>query len=242
MQALRLPVVRFMAIPTIVMLALAVFMTASRSGLLGLGVCALAILVDQGFDMRKLLTFVLAGLLLMTVVVQFVPEKSLERITNLPGTEAGERGEGAASLERRQYTWDVAVDLFQKNPVLGVGMGNWAVARFLSDPGRSAGSPHNSYLLASVEGGIFCLAAFLALLWRTWRDLRIAEKYVCDPASPLGDIGWIVKTAKVSFLVLVFFSLVADLWNLVFLFLLVGTGVVARRLAEQSARAEALAY
>jgi O-antigen ligase len=238
MQYLRLPALRVLIVPTMVLLALAVFMTASRSGLLGLLVCATAMLLDGGFDLRKILTFGLASLLLVSVVGQFVPEKSLERITNLPGTETAASGEGSASIERRQGAIAVAWEMFKESPILGVGMGNWAVARFLKDPGYTAGSPHNSYLLALVEGGMFCLLGFLALMWRTWVNLRFAERHVVDPASPLFDLAWIVKSAKVSLLVLIFFSMVADLWNLVILFMLVGLSVVVRRLVEQTLRDE----
>lgn len=241
MQALRVPALRMLIVPTMALLALAVFMTASRSGLLGLLVCGAAILVDGGFDLRKLLSVGLAAALLVVLVVRFVPEKSLERITNLPGTSSSETGEGAASIERRQGAVGLALDIFRDNPVLGVGMGNWHVVRFLKDPAYAAGSPHNSYLLTLVEGGPFALLGFLLLMLWTWQNLRFAETYVSEPFSPLGDLEWIVKSSKVSLLVLVFFSMVADLWSLVILFMLVGFGVVARRLVEQSMREEALA-
>jgi len=234
MQTLRIPGLSVLVTPIIGVLALCVFMTASRSGLMGLGVCAAAIVWDEGIDLRKVLSFGMAGVLLMTLLIQFVPEKSWERITNLPFT--GESSElGSSSVERRQYTWEIAIDLFRENPVLGVGIGNWELARFLRDPTHSTGAPHSSYLLALVEGGVFCLAGFLALLWRTWRNLRIAEYYATDPESPLADLAWVVKAAKVSLLVLVFFSLFADLWQLVILFWLVGLSIVMRRLVEESA-------
>jgi O-antigen ligase len=242
MQSLRIPGLPLLIIPTIAVLALAVFMTASRSGLLGLGVCGAAIVLDEGLDLRKILTFGLAALLVGSLLIQFVPEKTIERITNLPFTEGGQEGLGSSSFERRQYTWEVAVDLFRENPVLGVGIGNWELARFLKDPTHSTGAPHSSYLLALCEGGVFCLAGFLVLLWRTWRNLRAVEPYVSDPNFPLADLRWIVKSAKVSFIVLIFFSLFADLWQLVIIYWLVGLSIVMRRLVEQASIEEALAY
>jgi O-antigen ligase len=242
MQSLRIPGLPLLVIPTIGVLTLAVLMTASRSGLLGLGVCAAAILLDEGLNVRKVVNFGLAGLLLMTLLIQFVPPKSLERITNLPGaTESSELGAG--SLERRSYTWEVAIEIFRENPILGVGMGNWELARFLKDPTRSTGAPHSSYLLALVEGGVFCLMGFLALLWRTWSNLRLAERCVTNPHFPLAELGWVVKGAKISFVVLIFFSIFADLWQLVILFWLVGLSIVIRRMVEHTLDAEgAVAY
>ncbi len=241
MQSLRSAALRILITPALVVLALTVFMTASRSGLLGLAVGVLAILVDQRANLTSILTFAFGGLLLMVLVFQFVPERSLERLTTLPGTEAAQTGEGAGSLERRQYTWEIAVEIARENLVLGVGMGNWELARFLKDPTRSTAAPHSSYLLALVEGGIPCLAGFLVLLWRTWRNFQVSEHYLRDPAFPLADLLWIVKSCKMTFVVLIFFSLFADLWQLVILFWLVGLGMVIRRLAERTAFEQALA-
>ncbi len=241
MQSLRIPVLRILIIPTMVLLSLAVFLSASRSCLLGLGVCVIAIIIDEGLSLRQLLTFALAGVMLVSVAFRFVPEKNLERITNLPFTQSGETGEGAGSFARREYGWIIALHMFEAHPFLGVGAGNWELARFLSDPARWTAAAHNSYILALIEGGMFCLAAFLVLLWRTWRNLRFAEAYLSDPHFPLADLMWIVKSAKVSLIVLVFFSMFADLWQLVILFWLVGLGVVFRRLIEQAALEEALA-
>ena len=241
MQWLRVPGVRVFIIPTLIGLALTVLLTASRSGLLGLAVAVAAIVIDQRARISTLVNFVFAGVVLVVFMLPFVPARTLERITNLPGTEAAEVGEGAGSLERREYTMGLAFELVRESPFLGVGLGNWDVARFLKDPARSTAAPHSSYLLALVEGGVFCLLGFVGLLWCTWRNLREVEAYVVDPAFPLRDLSWIVKSCKVSFIVLVFFSLFADLWQMVILFWLVGLGVVMRRLVEQAALQEALA-
>lgn len=242
MQQSRSFWLRLLLVPTMVMLGLAVFLTASRSGLVGLLLAGLVILLDEGFDLRKIFAFAVGGLMLAVVALQFVPERNFERILNLPGTEAADSGEGAASLERRQYSWEVAFDLWQKNPAFGVGMGNWAVARFLNDPARSAGSPHNSYLLALVEGGPLAVIGFMMILWLSWRNLRIAEHYTGLPGFPLADLRWIVKSAKVSLIVFGFFTWVADLWNLVILFILVGFGIVVRRQVEIVLQRQAFAY
>jgi hypothetical protein len=241
MQSMRSKTSRVVIVPILVTLALAVFLSASRSGLVGLVVCTAVIVIDGGLDLRRIFTIVLSAMLLAVVAVQFVPERNLERILNLPGTESAATGEGEASLERRQTNIFLAWELFKENPILGVGMGNWAVVRFLRDPARSAGSPHNSFLLALVEGGIFVLLLFLLVLWFTWRDLRIAEYYVTMPEFPLAHLTWIVKATKASLIVLTYFSLVADLFNLVLLFMLIGFAVTLRRVVEQAARGEVLA-
>ncbi len=241
MQSLDRPVLRILILPTLVGLALTVIMTASRSGLLGLGVAVIYIIIDQRVSLNTLLTMALGAFLLIIVSFQLVPERTLGRLTTLPGTAAAESGEGSGSLERRQYTWGIAFDVARENPFLGVGMGNWELARFMKDPTQSTAAPHSSYLLALVEGGIFCLAGFLVLLWQTWRNFRVCDVTMRDPTFPLADLLWIVKSCEVSFFVLVFFSLFADLWQLVILFWLVGLGIVMRRLVEQTAFEQSLA-
>lgn len=238
-RTLRLPGLRAALLLAIAVMGLAVFMTASRSGLLGLGVCVTAILIDERVSVRSLINYAFGALLLAVLVAQFVPERSLERITNLPGTQQADVGEGAGSLERRSRAWEIAWELFLENPILGVGAGNWEVARFLKDPARSTAAPHSSYLLALVEGGLFCLLAFLVLLWRTWLNYRFAERWMTAvPESPIADLLWIVKACKASFVAFVFFSLFADLWQFVLLFWLVGLGVVLRRLVLWDMRAQ----
>ena len=234
MQSLRSVVLRVLIMPTLVVLALTVVMTASRSGLLGLGVALGYIVIEQRVSVSTLLTIGLGGCLLLIIAFQVVPERSLERLTNLPGMSSAENGEGAGSLERRQYTWGIAWEVAKEDPFLGVGMGNWEVARFLRDPTQSTAAPHSSYLLALVEGGIFCLGGFLVLLWQTWRDLRVCDLHMRDPSSPLAPLLWIVKSCEVSFFVLVFFSIFADLWQLVIIFWLVGLGIVMRRMVDQT--------
>jgi hypothetical protein len=86
------------------------------------------------------------------------------------------------------------------------------------------------------------LIAFLIILRRTWNNFRFAETWIRAANGPLSDLLWIVKAAKASLLVLLFFSLVADLWQLVILFWLVGLGIVLRRLVERAQREEAFAY
>jgi O-antigen ligase len=238
---IRSRVIWLIVTPIIAIMCLCVFLSASRSGLLGLAVCFITIIIEERFTLKTLLVAALLGTLAGLLVIEFTPEKSLERITNLPFTQGGELGEGASSLSRRAYTWEIAADIVRDNPVLGVGIGNWDLARFLRDPTQSLAAPHSSYFLALCEGGIFCLSAFLILLWRCWRNIRFAESYVEDPnfALPeLNDLRWIIKSAKTDLVVLVFFSAFADLWQLVIVFWLVSIGIVLRRMFEQAMLAQ----
>jgi len=230
---IKIPGIKIMVAPVIGLMCLCVFLTASRSGLLGLGVCGITIVIDEGVSLKTLLGAAVGVTLVAVLAIQFTPEKTLDRITNLPFTQGGEEGVGSGSLERRAYTWEVASELVRENPILGVGVGNWDLARFLKDPTHSIGAPHSSYFLALCEGGIFCLLAYLILLWRCWRNIRFTERCVDHGATRFPELRWIVKSTKTDFVVLIFFSAFADLWQLVILYWLVGIGIVLRRMFER---------
>jgi len=239
-RSLRVPVLLVFVLPLIAGLALAVFMTGSRSGLLGLGVCGALILMKERLQLTQLLTLGVVGVLVLLLVLELVPQKTLERITNMPFTEAGETGLGASSFERRMYGWKIAFNMFKQHPFLGVGIGNWPLARYLNDPDRSTAAPHSSYILALIEGGLLTLMAYLYLLWLTWRNIRSALPYIRAPGSPLASLSWIIHSVEVDLIVLAFFSLFADLWQFVTLFLLIGFSIIMRRLVEQKILEEAL--
>lgn len=234
MRWLRHPMYQLVILPVMAVLVLAVFMTGSRSGLLGLSMCGMMIVIRERLRLTQYLAIALAGLLVLILVIQLVPEKTYDRITNLPFTHGGESGEGAGSLQRRAYGWKVAFQMFKRHPFIGVGIGNYELTRYLTDVTHDTTPPHSSYILAVVEGGLVCLTGFLLLLWRTWANLRFVERHVRDPASPLASVTWVASSAQVNLVVLAFFSMFADLWQYVIIFWLIGISVVLRRLVEQS--------
>jgi O-antigen ligase len=233
-RQVRNPLGHGVLVAIMVLLVLGVFMAASRSGLLGLLTSILFILYDEGVSLRRVVGLGLGALMTITLVLRFVPEKSLERVSALPGSSAAAAGVGTGSLERRQYTLEIGYEIARENLLLGVGVGNWEITRFMRDPARSTAPPHSSYLLAMAEGGLFCLLAFLALFWRTWRNFTVARERL-PPPRRIRDLNWIVSGARVGLLTLVVFSLFADLWQSIVLFWLVGLGVVLRRYADSQA-------
>lgn len=233
-RSIRMPLLQMIGFPFVVVLALAVFMSGSRSGLLGLSVCIMMIMIKERLRFTQLFALTIGGLMLMVLVIQLVPQKTYDRITNLPFTQSSESGIGSGSLERRAYGWKVAFEMFKRHPLIGVGIGNYELTRFLTDPTHDTTPPHSSYILAVIEGGLVCLTGFLLLFWGTWKNLRFAERYVTDPRFPLAHLRWVVSSAEVNLVVLAFFSLVADLWQYVILFWIVGVGIVMRRLVEQA--------
>ncbi|HVN86583.1 MAG TPA: O-antigen ligase family protein [Candidatus Binatia bacterium] len=230
-QQIRSWAVRGVLFAFILVEVLAVLLSASRSGLVALLAGAAFIAFDEGVSIRKVVAIALAASMTVLLALWFVPEKNLERLENLPGTESAAEGVGAGSLARRSYTLELGEQIIRDNFFFGVGVGNWEITRYMNDPTHSTAAPHSSVLLAWVEGGVFCVLAFATLFWRAWQNLVVAQQRL--PHRGEGDFRWIVKAARVAVFTLAAFSLVADLWSNIVLFWLVGLTVVCRRYAEQ---------
>lgn len=201
--------VRLVVYGVIGVLVLTVLLTASRSGFLGLGVLFYLLTRDRG-AMRggKIQVVLLAGLM-VGMMLTIVPQENLDRLANLNPFAQGRGGNiGTHSTERRVETVGLGWDIFLEYPIFGVGLGNFReVARQVyNDPFYRP--PHNSYIWALSEGGIFCFLLFLLLYWVTLRDIRWIQG---SPATP-PDLRWIAAALEPSLLLLLFYSFFADMW------------------------------
>jgi O-antigen ligase len=112
-----------------------------------------------------------------------------------------------------------------ESPLIGVGMGNWEMKRFTTDPLHSAAVPHNSFLLALAEGGVIGLGLYLALFIQTIRGLMRIEKQPQAAARARGDgVYWLVTATRVCLICFMLFSMFSDLWELIFFYFLFGLG------------------
>jgi hypothetical protein len=199
--------------------------TGSRSAILGLGM--LAILMQTGPKAFRVPAPQIGGIVLVgaIAVTTLVPRDAWERMIRFNP----ERGEvGASSSRMREETLERGWEMFADYPLFGVGLGNFReVARqvYLDDFYRP---PHNSYLWAMSEGGIFVLLGYLWLFWVTWKDLqRIRALADRDPEILTWATG-----LRVVFLLFFFFSGFADLWLNPICYVLIGLIVTTKRYVE----------
>lgn len=209
-------------------LVLAVFMAGSRSGVVALGLGTAILFYEGGLSPRKIILGALAGLMAAMLVVRAAPEKSIERLSSLPGLESSESDLGAGSVERRGYTAALAVELAQRNPLFGVGVGNWEITRYLTDPAHHVTPPHSAVLLALAEGGIVTLVLYIILLTRTLRHFLDSASALSGPEHS-GYVQWMAKSLRASFIVFLAMSLVGDLWLNILFYWFVGLGVTLSR-------------
>jgi hypothetical protein len=202
-----------------------VFGTGSRSGLLGVGV--LGVLLQTSPRSFRVPTGELAilGVAAVFAVVIMVPPEAWQRMI----TFNPQKGEiGATSNEMREETVWRAVQVFQDYPTFGIGIGNFReVSRQVYEDDFYR-PPHNSYLWAAAEGGVFVLLAYLWLFWITWWDLAVVTKLAYrDP-----EIGSVAAGIRVVFLLYGFFSIFADLWLNPITYAMLGMIIVMRRYVE----------
>jgi O-antigen ligase len=212
---------------------LVVLASGSRSGVMGCGV--LALLIQTGPRRFRASTLQL-GILAFggaLAVATIVPAQAWERAMTF-STE-NRFGGATASRVAREQTIDSALLMIRDHPFLGIGIGNFReVARQVyRDPYFRP--PHNSYLWAASEGGLFVLVGYLLLFWFTWRDLGIAARLIDRDPSCVP----VVVATRVMVLLYAFFALFADLWLNPITYVLIGSAMVLRRHLEQQPAAVA---
>ncbi len=209
-----------------------VLATGSRSGLFGCGL--LTLLLQTGPRRFRATPFQvgLAALGGVVVILTVVPPEAWERVTTfstsarLEATTA-ERG-AASSLELREDTIEVGLEMVRDYPLLGVGLGNYREVSRQIYLDRRFRPPHNSVIWAAAEGGLPVLGGYLLLFAFTWRELntslRLAHR---DPS-----IAYLAASLRIVFYLYCVFSLLADLWLNPITYLLVGMIICLRRYLE----------
>lgn len=148
---------------------LSLFLTASRGGLVALSVAILAAIVFGG--RWRGLVAILAVMIFASGYFYFsalAPQSARDRIAQVTQGQAGQ-AEGRATI------WKVGWRMFEANPVLGVGAGNFSQAsiKYVVRPGEAPRSDrlvsqpavaHNSYLEVLAELGLVGGLLFFGLI------------------------------------------------------------------------------
>jgi O-antigen ligase len=239
-QQYRSPVLRLLGLPAMVALVTTVFMSGSRSGILNLMLLSLLLLWQSRLRAGQMVGLIVTTALALVIGAMLVPQPVWDRLLTFVPAEGGDAwtpDSVVTSNVRRLTTLEAGLKLVAENPILGIGIGNFRWMTAL-DPshGGIAMSPHNAYLGVLAEGGILLLGAYLMLFGRTLRDLTGAIK----EAARLPEIGlrWLAVATRTNLILLLSFSLFAEVWKEFFFLLIMATsGVLAqiyRRAAERT--------
>lgn len=262
MREFRSRLLRLGGLGAILLLVATIFLSASRSGLLNLIILTAVFMKKAGVRAR---TFAILGTLAILVAVaavatspdgpagaivdpvgtarnllltaggNVIPQKYLDRITNL-GVEHGEEGHGSTTA--RLQLLRTGMRIFTDHPLVGVGIGNFRWLAIESYQLDRISALHNSYVLMLVEGGLLLFIPYLVLYGYTWRSLRHTRRLAL--AHPEVRLGWVVEAVQSILLMFLIFSIFADLWHDIYPFLIVGlAGALAQiyRVRTRTSRA-----
>lgn len=158
--------IRVLGAALLALFVTALLLTQSRGGLLALG-CALGLFVFV-FDRRTLLFAAGVAAVLAAVAVALLSDELMTRF-EVMFSSLDDAAQADQSIEGRLASWQVAIELFFQNPLLGVGSGNYnlhfqdtalELGLIFRGEGRSA---HSLYLEILAELGIVGLAVFVIL-------------------------------------------------------------------------------
>lgn len=216
---------RLVALAAIATSMLALLYTGSRSGLLGVGVLLLILQTGPRHFRVPASQVVFAGFLGIVIVLTVVPEAAWNRMTAF-NAEVGEAG--ASSTKMREETIWTATRIVRDHPLTGIGLGKFREVSRQIYGDKFYRPPHNSFLWAASEGGVFVLALYVVLLWITWRDLQVITALA--PRDP--SFAYIAGAVRAVFLLYVFFAGFADLFLNPVTYILVGMVAAMRRYVE----------
>jgi len=226
MQVVRSKVVRVVGFGVMLIMAGLTLSTASRSGFLSLGLVFLFLLFQKGVSWPFRFSVMGAMMVCGLIVLLVLPRASYERLMNY-SLDQSTHPEAWRSTQSRIETNQHALEIFLGAPVIGVGPGNFRwLHRERYPDSLAAGRPnHNSYLWAATEGGSVALGLYLVLFVILWRQLAVAQKlYAPD------DVLWhVTRFLRGFFAIWIFFSMFADFWLEIHLYLIAGLAMLLLR-------------
>ncbi len=217
-------------IAAFMLITVAFFATESRGGLLALGVSTIAALVLFPDQRRRILGFVMVGVVIAGIATAAQPG-SLSRITDFGGGTSG-----------RSDIWAVAVKVFEQHPLVGVGLDNFqvvepryallhrTVTRVQYITGSTPYRVHNTYLQVLAENGIIGLVAYLAFLIASLRAALLAARLL--ESMGYRSYAYLARSSMMGtlgFLTAIFFFSDGDDWRI---WILLGLGPALLALAR----------
>jgi len=149
-------------------MAVTLFLTASRGGFIDLVISGSVALYHFGIKGKRFHLIVATGLL-GVVLMATVGGKLYDRFTALSGDSSSEQS-AYGSYEDRKYLMWRAIDGIEHYPILGIGTRNFLTYSLIWH------DVHMTYLQICVEGGIPVLIIYLMIFWRAFQNLKILRK------------------------------------------------------------------
>ena len=208
----------------LVMTALAV--TLSRGGYIAFAIGLFLSLIRFVKALRSI-----GGVLALTglfMVASYFPLAVWQRAETIAPALAG----NPDTMRVRYQLWQTGWEMFQDNPWLGVGLGNYRnQAPFYRPPNadRRRLVPHNMFLDMAAELGLPGLLAFLLMLLFCWQGLRQAQRRWAD--QPGSQLLALLYCLEISLIVCLVQGMKGSLANSKLIWLVLGLSAAATRMA-----------
>ncbi len=181
---------------------LVLLLTFSRGGYLGAAVSLvfLAIFFWKKMAIGAKEFFVSLALLVLVIFIIFGAPVLARFWSSFDASEGSAQG--------RLAIWRQSLALFERSPLLGVGLGNYAYALNFAENYRNSITAHNLYLDLLVETGIFGLLAWLFFLTGVFVEAfkKIKNVVTADYFLLVGFLGSMVYFIVHSFFETAMFS------------------------------------
>jgi O-antigen ligase len=166
---------------------------ASRGGALAMFIAGLLCLLLYDNKMRNLLIMSIA-VLLVFLVFTYGPELNMNRSLSGRLTTTMNQGTQEETVNDRLYLWGLAIEMFDDNPILGVGPMNYPVKFYSYEKGQRYSErrgawrvTHSTPLQWLAETGIIGSIIFIlvqAALYKNWKIIYLMKKRIAALAQP----------------------------------------------------------
>ncbi|MGB9205986.1 MAG: O-antigen ligase family protein [Terriglobales bacterium] len=186
------PVVKVFWLSGMLVMMVALFMTASRAGFIDLVIAGSVTLYFFAIKGRRFYLLV-ATFLVAAVVMGAFGGKLIDRFEALEGGSSDVRSAYGSYVDR-MYLMSRALDAIERYPIFGVGVKDFPTySRIWHDV-------HMTYLQICAEGGIAVLILYLMFFWRGFKNLKILRHTKnLDPDIVL--YVWALQSSLVGFAV-----------------------------------------
>jgi len=143
----------------------AIFLTGSRGAFIASLAAILVIpltYLKQAMRLKILLLFIIA--MSAFLIANFVPVTTFERFSRIPAELRG------GHLSQRIYLWEAGFQVYQNNPILGVGAGAFPYAMSKFYGGMTVA--HNTFLSILAEEGLIGLTFFILIILALLNKIR----------------------------------------------------------------------
>ena len=146
------------------LMIVALFMTASRGGFIDLVVCGSVTLYYFGIKGKRYYLIVATALIGVAVMAS-AGGKLYDRFAALSGDSTTDQG-AYGSYQERKYLMVRALEAIERYPIFGIGARNFPTYSLVWR------DVHMTYLQICAEGGIAVMILYLMFFWRAFKNLK----------------------------------------------------------------------